>query len=115
MNYLDLDSLNIPNDIKKILKEFIAKAKQTLGEDVKIYLFGSYAKGTWLRDSDLDLIVVSNRFNGLKIHERYVLVRNLLPPEISVDLLLYTPDEFDIVRRRSIILQDALEYAIELT
>ncbi|MEM2697645.1 MAG: nucleotidyltransferase domain-containing protein, partial [Nitrososphaerota archaeon] len=39
-----LDKLEIPEGIKKILRDFIVKAKESLG-DVEIYLFGSYARG----------------------------------------------------------------------
>lgn len=83
--------------------------------DAAVYLAGSYARGDWLRDSDLDLIVVSPRFRWLKLHERYALVRDLLPLDMSADLLLYTPEEFERARRKSAILQDMLEYAVPLT
>ncbi len=106
---------NIPENIKEIIKDFVRKLRERLGNNVKILLFGSYAKGTWLKDSDLDIIIISNRFRGLKLHERYILVRELLPDNISVDLLLYTEDEFEKFKRKSIILQDALTYAIDVS
>ncbi len=106
---------NIPENIREIIRDFVKKLKRKLGDDVKILLFGSYVKGTWLKDSDLDIIIVSDRFKGLKLHERYVIVRELLPDDISVDLLLYTEEEFERLRRKSVILQDALEYAIDIS
>ena len=104
----------MPEHIERVLREFVEKVKRELGSDTKVYLFGSYARGTWLSDSDLDLIIISRKFNGLQVHERYALVRKILPDDISVDLLLYTPEEFEKLKKKSIILQDALEYAIEL-
>ncbi|MEM1730855.1 MAG: nucleotidyltransferase domain-containing protein [Ignisphaera sp.] len=108
-----LDKLEIPEGIKKILRDFIVKAKERLG-DVEIYLFGSYARGDWLRDSDIDLIIISTLFKDLDMGKRYRIVRELLPTEISVELLLYTPEEFERIKKKSIILQDVIEYWIKL-
>ena len=109
----DLDKLEIPEEIKKILKDFIVKAKENLG-DVEIYLFGSYAKGNWLSDSDLDLILVSPAFKNIDMSRRYRIVRELLPAKISVELLIYAPEEFERLKKKSIILQDAMEYWVKL-
>ena len=108
-----LDSLEIPNDIKKALRDFLVKVKYVL-DDVDVYLFGSYARGDWLYDSDIDLIIVSPKFRGLDVGKRYVLARNLISDEVSVELLLYTPEEFERVKRKSIVIQDAMEYWIKL-
>ena len=83
--------------------------------EVEVYLFGSYARGDWLRDGDLDLIVISPRFEGIELGRRYVLIRELLPTNISVELLLYTPSEFKRLLKKSTILQDAPKYWIKLT
>jgi len=109
-----LDKLQIPIKVKKALQVFLTKVEKVLDKDVEVYLFGSFARGDWLEDSDLDLIVVSAKFRGLDLGKRYVLVRNLLPLEISVEVLLYTPEEFKKVRKRSIVLKDAEEYWVKL-
>ncbi len=64
-----------------------------LGEELEVYLFGNYVRGDWLRDSDLDLIVVSPRFRGMELGRRYAPVRELLSANVSVELLLYTLEE----------------------
>ena len=88
--------------------------KEILGDDAQVYLFGSYARGDWLEDSDLDIIVVSPKFRGLTIGERYAMIREHLPSDISVELLLYTPEEFEKARKKSIIIQDAAEHWIRI-
>ena len=108
-----LDSLELPQRIKEVLREFLAKVREELG-GAEVYLFGSYARGDWLYDSDLDLVVVSPKFKGLSIGERYALVRRLLPEDVSVEVLAYTPEEFRGALRRSIILRDASEYWVRL-
>ena len=108
-----LDSLELPQRIREALREFLARAKEELG-GAEVYLFGSYARGDWLYNSDLDLVVVSPRFKGLSVGERYALVRRLLPEDVSVEVLAYTPEEFRRALRRSVILRDASEYWIKL-
>ena len=108
-----LEKLEIPSKVKEILREFLIKIRQALG-DAEVYLFGSYARGNWLYDSDIDLIIVSPAFKNLDLGKRYVLVRNLISSEISVELLLYTPEEFEKLKKKSTIVQDAAEYWIKL-
>lgn len=104
----------IPEDIRKMLSSFVEKLKEVLSDDVEVYLFGSYAKCSWLDDSDIDIIVVSNAFRGLDLGKRYALVRKLLPFNRSFEILTYTHEEFETAKKRSIVLQDASEYWIKL-
>ncbi len=103
----------VPKELLEILREFATKAREVLG-DVEIYLFGSYAKCTWLEDIDVDLIVVSDKFEGLDPGKRYALVRKLLPKNKSFDILIFTRREFEEAKKRSIIIQDASEYWIKI-
>ncbi|MBE9551359.1 MAG: nucleotidyltransferase domain-containing protein [Desulfobacteria bacterium] len=53
----------IPINIKNALSDFIT----TLSKEIKVdsaFLFGSYAKGTWTNDSDIDIAVFSDFFSG---------------------------------------------------
>jgi len=109
----DLSRLRLPPYVKEALEELAAKAREEL-ENVEIYLFGSYARGDWILDSDVDLVVVSPRFEGLSIGERYALVRRMLPARISVEVLAYTPEEFERAKRRSVILKDASRYWVRI-
>lgn len=81
---------------------------------MEAYLSGSYARGDWLVESDIDLIIVSDIFEGKEIGERFWMVKKLFKTHISLDLLAYTRKEFDEARGRSIILKDMLEYAIRI-
>uniref|UniRef100_A0A7C3WJM6 DNA polymerase III subunit beta n=1 Tax=Thermofilum pendens TaxID=2269 RepID=A0A7C3WJM6_THEPE len=109
----DLGSLKLPPYVKEALEKLAARAREELG-DVEIYLFGSYARGDWLLDSDVDLVVVSPKFEGLSMGERYALVRRMLPAQISAEVLAYTPEEFARAKRRSVILRDASKYWVRV-
>jgi len=86
-----------------------------LDPEVAVYLCGSYARGDWLKDSDIDLIVISKIFAGMDVGSRFVLVKRLMDPGFSLDMLAYTPGEFEEGRSRSTILEDMLNYAVKVT
>lgn len=114
MSLEKLRKLSLPPEVFKALEELV-KALRERCDDVEVYLFGSYARGTWLEDSDIDLIVISKCFEGMGSEERYRYVRNLASKRLSFELLIYTPQEFEKVKKRSIVIQDAMEYWIKLT
>lgn len=83
-------------------------------KDANIYLFGSYAKDSWLEESDIDIIVVSEAFKTMSWTERIGEIRKLLPKNVGYEILAYTPSEFREGKRRSIVISDAANYWIEL-
>lgn len=72
----------------------------------RIILFGSAARedvGAW---SDLDLIVVLH--SDLPFIKRLGVLYERIEPRVGLDLLAYTPQEFDAIRERPFI-QQALQ------
>jgi len=87
--------------------------------DARIVLFGSRARGDALKESDIDLIVVSRAFEGMSFTDRATHVLKILwregaLPPVDVDLLCYTPEEFEERRREISIVREALRYGVEL-
>jgi predicted nucleotidyltransferase len=65
----------------------------------RAYLFGSLARGTQSRRSDVDLIVIED--TDKPFFDRYDDFTDLLlEMPFAVDLLIYTPDEWRGVSRR---------------
>ncbi len=54
---------------KRVLEEARAWARGLQGP-VTVVLIGSYARGDFNEGSDVDLLVISDRFEGMKPHER---------------------------------------------
>ena len=109
----DLEGLSLPERVRRILQELPGRVRERLGE-AEVYLFGSYARGDWLEDSDIDLVVVSPAFRGRSLGKRYRLVRELLPHDVSVEVLAYTPEEFEKALERSSLLREASKYWVRL-
>lgn len=105
---------SLPPSVAKALGELVSSLKN-ICEDVEVYLFGSYAKGTWLEDSDVDLVIVSRCFENMAPEERYRLVRKLASRRLAFELLIYTPREFEKIREKSVVIRDASKYWIKLT
>lgn len=54
----------IPEEIEIIIKEYLKDLNRVIPVD-KAILFGSYAKGTYHKDSDIDLAVFSDYFKNI--------------------------------------------------
>lgn len=73
-----------------------------------VILFGSRVQGTAHDESDLEVIVVSESFRDIPQHQRFPLVRKKIRTGYSIDYLCYTPEEFERMKTRSSILENAL-------
>ncbi len=66
-------------------------------EPERVYLFGSWARGEADAMSDLDLVIIKR--TSEPFFDRLREVTRLLPPDSgSVDILVYTPEEFQRMR-----------------
>lgn len=100
----------------KIVKSYIKELKKTL-EIKKVIIFGSAARGEMRRDSDIDIIVLSPDFKTMGFVERAAFLnrnRRGLSREVPMDILGYTPKEFDKLTKESTILFEAKEEGIIL-
>lgn len=109
-----MSRVQLPKRVEEAVYSFAEKVCSLLGPGTVIYLFGSYARGDWLVDSDIDLIVVSPGLRGTPWFMRYPLLRKLASAEFSFDILSYTPEEFEEAKSRSIVLQDASRYWVTI-
>ncbi|WP_052833876.1 nucleotidyltransferase domain-containing protein [Staphylothermus marinus] len=109
---------NIPPRILNAVKELVYSIQREGFRIDRIILFGSYAKGTWLKTSDIDLIIVSRDFKNIPFSKRLdiinkiIFIKNITP---FIEVLPYTSEEFYERINKSIVLRDASKYWIELT
>ena len=81
---------------KKMLDGELARYVRLLkehGPPKKVILFGTLAGGQVHEWSDIDLVVVEK--TGLPFFQRLRKVRKLLRPKVGIDVMVYTPEEFD--------------------
>ncbi len=95
----------------KTLKEFTTEIRKVF-TDAKIMLFGSRATGTNHKDSDYDLIIVSEKFSKIPYVDRSYEVWRNTNAIIAADILCYTPSEVNKIAKNSVILKEALKHAV---
>ena len=93
--------------------DYVSKVDAELGVE-KAFIFGSTAKGNRLKESDVDLIIVSKAFKGMPLPKRLYLLQKLWRYPEELQALAYTPEEFEKASER-LMLKEILLHAIELT
>lgn len=66
---LGKEVISMPNNIKNTINIFIQEVKKILGDRVKkVILYGSYARGDFNKDSDVDIMILTD-LNEKEIEE----------------------------------------------
>lgn len=86
----------IPPELAERLRQLTIALR--LYQPERVYLFGSTARGDADELSDLDIVIIKP--TAVPFIERLLEVGRLLPAGVgAVDLLVYTPDEFETMLR----------------
>ena len=99
--------------IIKILREFKSETNKDLPIR-KMFLFGSRAKGNSHKWSDVDLVIVSDKFKKLRFRERATKMYDYWDIDYPVDFLCYTPEEFNKLKKEVTIVREAVKNGIEI-
>ncbi|WP_291766411.1 nucleotidyltransferase domain-containing protein [Caldivirga sp. UBA161] len=107
---------NIPGEALRDIELFLRK----INEQFKVkeaYLFGSFARGDWLRTSDIDLVIVSEDFEGMGFLNRLDALNKIqwdLGLKHFIEVIPLTPQEFLERLQYSAVLRDASKYWIRI-
>jgi predicted nucleotidyltransferase len=63
------------NEIESIIKRFAIELKKEGIEIIKVFLYGSYARGNYREDSDIDVAVICKDFASDPIEQNMKLMR----------------------------------------
>lgn len=104
--------------MKKTLLTQLKAFKEKLGKmgfPVKrMILFGSHARGDALRESDVDLLIISQAFGKISVPRRRMLLEESWKNKEPIETLPYTSEEFERVKKTSYTVADALRYGITI-
>lgn len=98
----------------EIRREVIDVLKKLAKEiNATIYLFGSYARGDHTIESDVDIVIVCECFEGMKYTDRVEFIRTKLPRDIGFDIIVLTPKELNN-KMKYAFFKDISRYWIEI-
>ena len=97
----------------KSLKEFRLKTSEHIPIN-KMIFFGSRVTGKSHKWSDIDLIIVSNKFGHLNFRKRATKMYDYWNLNYPVDFLCYTPKEFNKLKNQITIVREAVRNGIEI-
>ncbi|MEW6086942.1 MAG: nucleotidyltransferase domain-containing protein [bacterium] len=84
----------IPEKIKKHIKEYIKLLKTDNLPIQHIFLFGSYAKGKQHKWSDIDLCIISSKFNDPWEAMQYLWRKRIFDKNITIEPIGFNPKDF---------------------
>ncbi|MDP2845981.1 MAG: nucleotidyltransferase domain-containing protein [Candidatus Methanoperedens sp.] len=96
------------NDAVDEIEKFVKRIKEVIRVE-KVIIFGSRARGDYLADSDVDLIIVSRDFEGVPFYERMDKLILLWESPLDLEALCYTPEEFKMKQEEICIVKEAVE------
>lgn len=111
-----LSKVKIKKRILEIINDYLRNLEGKI-KIKKIILFGSAARNQMHRDSDIDLIVLSSQFKKMEFMERLIFLsraRRGMKKSAPMDIFGYTPEEFEELSKKTIILKEAKKEGISI-
>lgn len=94
-----------------LLKEALEKRGVRVKE---VYLFGSYARGDYLKSSDIDLVVVSDDWENIPFLKRLDIVNKAIWTERLGNVEVIPATTKEVNEKNSVILRDAARYWVRI-
>jgi len=102
--------------MRREAEEAVKKLLEALSRVINVeeaFIFGSSVKGDWLKESDVDLVVISRDFEKMPFIKRLDLIEEIqwkqrIKPHIEV--FPYTPRELREKLEASAVIRDASRY-----
>ncbi|MEM1632234.1 MAG: nucleotidyltransferase domain-containing protein [Thermofilaceae archaeon] len=109
----ELDRVRLSKKQKRELLAFLKRLRDELDVS-EVYLFGSRVYGTPLADSDLDMVVVSEKFRERSFIENMELLSRLWDGSFTLEMFPYTPEQLEKYKGRKVVVTEALEKGVKL-
>ncbi len=97
---------------KQIMEE-LRRIKNALKLEKMIW-FGSRVRGDYTQFSDVDVVVVDKRYEGVDFIKRPVEILEMWNLPVDLEVLCYTPQEFEKMKKGLNIVRRSVEEGIEV-
>jgi predicted nucleotidyltransferase len=82
--------------IYQIIHQYLRILKENNLNYTRVYLYGSYAKGNYKKDSDIDLAIVSDDFSGDVIDDQLLLMKLRRKVDLRIEPQPFLIKEFSV-------------------
>lgn len=103
--------VEVPDKISQIIEKFRYESELRNIHISKMYLFGSFAKGTQGKYSDIDLAVISNDFTGNRFLDYMKLAEPRVFSSIDLETHPFKPEDFN---NENLFVREILKTGIEI-
>lgn len=91
---------NVPKNIQNIINKFIEEINEILGNRIKkVILYGSYARGDYSKDSDIDIMILTDLTDDEIVKYRELIWNSTYDLELDngiiISSILKNIDKFD--------------------
>ncbi|MEK6914761.1 MAG: nucleotidyltransferase domain-containing protein [Nanoarchaeota archaeon] len=97
----------------KLFAKHLKFLKNSFGPK-RIIIFGSRARGEHLEESDIDVIIVSDKFRNIDFRDRIIQAYGMWDKKQGLDIICYTIEEFEKKKKQIGIVKTAVEEGIEI-
>jgi len=83
---------------KNLIFDIVARYVSVVGKEIKVnkvFLYGSYAKGSQRSDSDIDVAVISSDFSGDRIEDQFKLMKYRRKIDLRIEPMPFRPEDFN--------------------
>lgn len=94
-------------NIKKIAQKYVKSLEKNDFPIHSAFLFGSYVRGNFRKDSDIDLAIISNKFRKNRDENEKFIWRHIINIDSRIEPVGFAPENFTSV--------DPLVYEIKKT
>lgn len=108
-----LNEVKLSKRQRRELVAFLRRLREELGAR-EVYLFGSRVYGVPLKDSDLDMIVVSEKFRERSFIENMELLSRMWDGSFTIEAFPYTPEQIRKYKDRKVVVAEALERGVKI-
>lgn len=85
----------IPDSVSNIINSYIAVLKNNRIPVSRVYLFGSYARGTAGQWSDIDIALISDAFTGNRIKDRDLIRKYTRSTSSLIEVIPFSSEDFN--------------------
>ncbi|MCS7098356.1 MAG: nucleotidyltransferase domain-containing protein [Candidatus Methanomethyliaceae archaeon] len=109
----ELKKIKLSKNQMKELLNFMRLLKEELNVS-EIYIFGSRVYGIPLKDSDLDMLIISDKFKERSFIENMEILSKLWNGSFTIEMFPYYPEQLKKYKGKKIVITEALEKGIRI-